>query len=389
MKEVVEIHNDMNNIAFKDFTEKDYNIFFSLCFKMKNQSTKNVILTFSELQKLTKEKDLKRFKSSLTNTYDKLIKIPVTYKKEGVNGIGKFTFFIDYFIDEDQKQIEISVHKNFEYLLNNFTKNFTKFELEQFVKLRSIYSKGLFRVLKQYNASKWVKLSVEKFRELLCIPETYLIGDINRRVINPAIKELGIYFQDLNIEYIKDGRKTTMFKFTWTKVKQQEKEPIIEIEDVEIKVSENLYTIIEKAKKNRFINPLLTVDNIELLLEMFSEEQLIKGLKYSTKEINHQIEKITYLIKSIKLGNQKVSKKIKVIQPEKKVENSLDQGSIEIDEISSLKTEKERIAFLIKESGLGTNQRINLMSRLEKIKKIEDLNKFIKEAKFNINKESV
>ncbi|MGL5623970.1 hypothetical protein, partial [Cetobacterium sp.] len=144
---------------------------------------------------------------------------------------------------------------------------------------------------------------------------------------------------------------------------------------------ENLYTIIEKAKKNRFINPLLTVDNIELLLEMFSEEQLIKGLKYSTKEINHQIEKITYLIKSIKLGNQKVSKKIKVIQPEKKVENTQDQDSIEIDEISSLKTEKERIAFLIKESGLATKQRINLMSRLEKIENIDDLNKFIKEVK--------
>ena len=114
---------------------------------------------------------------------------------------------------------------------------------------------------------------------------------------------------------------------------------------------------------------------------MFSEEQLIKGLKYSTKEINHQIEKITYLIKSIKLGNQKASKKIKIIQPEKKVENIQDQGSIEIDEISSLKTEKERIAFLIKESGLATKQRINIMSRLEKIENIDDLNNFIKEVK--------
>ena len=67
---------------------------------------------------------------------------------------------------------------------------------------------------------------------------------------------------------------------------------------------------IEKAEKNRFIKPFLSDENIIKLLEKFSEDKLIKGLKSAYNLVNKEINSLNYLIKIIEDDIQKPRKKL-------------------------------------------------------------------------------
>jgi len=55
------------------------------------------------------------------------------------------------------------------------------------------------------------------FRELLDIPKSYQMFNIDQRILNPALKELNGYFKDLKLEKIKakKGNKIEKLKFTF------------------------------------------------------------------------------------------------------------------------------------------------------------------------------
>ena len=70
------------------------------------------------------------------------------------------------------------------------SKNFTVFELQEFNALASSYSKNMFRLLKQYKSTGFYKVSIEEFRRLLDIPESYNMSKISVKVLDPIEKEL-------------------------------------------------------------------------------------------------------------------------------------------------------------------------------------------------------
>ncbi len=83
------------------------------------------------------------------------------------------------------------------YLINNLvTREYTLFEHQEFVSIKSIYSKNCYRLLKQFKSTRFLKLPIEKFRNLLDIPEKYNMSDINKRVLNPIKKELILLFKN-------------------------------------------------------------------------------------------------------------------------------------------------------------------------------------------------
>lgn len=133
-------------------------------------------------------------------------------------------------------------------------------------------------------------------------------SDIDRRVFNPSMGELLPIFPNLKLEKIKKGRKIDQVKFTWgnrCSIEDKQDQPVIEI-----KISEQLNKTIEKTKKNRFIQPLLTVSNIEKLIKKYPEDLLIKGLNFAIQEINYEIKVLSYLEKTIDTGIENSKKKI-------------------------------------------------------------------------------
>lgn len=189
--------------------------------------------------------------------------------------------------------------------------------------------------------------------------------------------ELPQYFLNLRLEKIKTGKKITSLKFSWNKkfekIENQKNDNIIDI----IEISDNLNKIIEKVKKNRFITPLLTIDNIEILVEMFQEKDLIKGLNWSYREIKQEIKSLNYLIKSIKTGMEQKEKKLvvktvpEIVQEQETKEEVLKENNLEsekdqelkITEIEKIKITKDEYEELYKKFLQEQNTEHNLLTR--------------------------
>ena len=48
---MIKYHNDMNLIAFNDFSQRELNIFFSLCLLMKDKGTGEITLSYNDIKK--------------------------------------------------------------------------------------------------------------------------------------------------------------------------------------------------------------------------------------------------------------------------------------------------------------------------------------------------
>ena len=151
MKNLVVYHNDINKIPLRNFNDKEINIFFSLLFKAKNEDKQKIIMSFTDLRKISNgDTHSDRFIKSLKNLSKKLLTIHIEQVLENKD-IAIFNIFNEFIISPERKELTVQVHDRFTYMLNDLLKHFTKFELEQLVSFRSSYSKNIFRLLKQLN----------------------------------------------------------------------------------------------------------------------------------------------------------------------------------------------------------------------------------------------
>ncbi|UUV19982.1 replication initiation protein (plasmid) [Fusobacteria bacterium ZRK30] len=340
MAKLVKYHSDINKIPLRNFSEKEINIFFSLLFKAKEEGTNKIKIKFTELRNISNgDTHSNRFLKSLENLNFKLLNL--SQKITLPDGkIVMFNLFNEFVIDPVNNELEVQVHERFYYMLNDFL-TYTQFELEQFVSLKSSYSKNIFRLLKQFESTNFLSIYVEEFKRVLCVPESYKMGEVDRRVIKPAILELSPFFPDLKLEKIKDGRKIKSLKFSWENycsLKNLESKFI-----TEIKISEQLNKIIEKAKKNRFIKPLLTVSNIEKLVKKYSEDLLINGLKFAIQEINYEVKAFSYLEKTIETGIENNKKKIVIVTQQTEVKKEIKNVLVTQEKINKKGDDKEEI----------------------------------------------
>lgn len=331
MSEIIKYHNDINKLRLGKFTEKETDIFFSIMFKSMN-TIGNVVIEFNELKDLIEGH---RSEQRLINNVRKLnlkLKLLVDEVKDKDGNYTAFSLFGDITTKPKERIIEIKVDDRFRNLINNLMKNFTEFDLKDLISLNSTYSKTLFRLLKQWENKKIREFKIEEFRELLAIPNKYRLSEIDKFVLTPIMLELPQYFTDLKLEKIKTGKKVTSLKFTWSrkeeKIEYKSTDDIIDI----VEISEELNAVIEKAKKNRFIEKLLTVDNIEILTQMFQENDLVKGLLWAYKEVKQDISTLNYLIKTIRTGIEKKEKVLIVKKSEKKSKEQFEEIPLNFDE---------------------------------------------------------
>lgn len=215
-KEIIVYKNDINTVPLRKFNPIELDLFFTIVGQMRDKGLSEVVYKFDELKELSnynQTKGIERFIKDLESTYDKLISLNV---KIGTSRKWtKFVFFTRYSIDMDSQTISIATNTEFEHLINKLTGNFTKLELEEFTELKSSYSKTAYRLLKQYRKTGYVVFEVDKFLELFCVPETYQMSDISKRVLKPIKDELVSFFKNLSINKIskRKGRKITHIEF--------------------------------------------------------------------------------------------------------------------------------------------------------------------------------
>lgn len=203
---MLKYHNDMNLIAFKDFSQRELNIFFSLCLLMKEKGTGEITLSYDEIKNVIPDRfeSNTKFEEILESVYDKLLQLRLESRDK--NKIEKFILFTSYKIHVNEKTVTINTNSDYSYILNNLSKNFTLFELQEFNELSSTYSKHMFRLLKQYRSTGFFRINVEEFRRLLDVPKSYTMKKIGVKVLGPIEKELVSYFKDFKIKKNKRGK---------------------------------------------------------------------------------------------------------------------------------------------------------------------------------------
>ena len=215
--ETVVYQNEMNLVPLRKFTSTEIDIFFGLCNKLKEQDVKEVTIPFEELRHLSNyyHRSQKRFVKDLEHVYDKLLSL--TYTERSGLSFKKFVLFTGYEVNVDTQELIVSINPKLKHVLNEITADFTKFELKEMTHLKSTYSKNMFRLLKQYKHTGYLKIHIDDFKNRLDIPKSYRMTDINKNVFKPIIIELGSIFNNLTINKIKakKGRKIEWIEFTF------------------------------------------------------------------------------------------------------------------------------------------------------------------------------
>lgn len=269
MNEIVKYDNYMNNLKFKSFTTTDFNFLMVLCNKLRDKSVSEIVLSFEELRLKTgyKQTSVNKFVDDLERMNKKLMEITCSLKTE--SKIIMFVLFPTFEIDLNKQTLTISVNEKFSFILNELVKNFTRFELNEFIELDSKYTKSLYRLLKQYRSTGHYEVAVEKFREVMDIPQSYTNRDVMSKVIKMSLKELDFHFKNLQCEpkYArKRGKPIIGYIFTFTPEGR-----VIEADQSQDKIEKKSSHQSQKSKQNGFANfPQREYDYDELEKELLN-----------------------------------------------------------------------------------------------------------------------
>lgn len=214
--EIVVYKNELNTIPLRNFNAVEMDLLMALMSQMRDKDVTEVSFDFSTLKELSrynKETALDSFVGDLKSTYSKLISLNVDFETK--SKYVSFVLFTKYEVDKDNQTVKVKVNTEFKDLINKMTGNFTKFELQQFTELRSSYSKTAYRLLKQYRTTGTARFSLDEFRKLLDIPDSYKISDIDKRVLQPIQNELEPIFKGLKITKHKRSRRVVGLEFTF------------------------------------------------------------------------------------------------------------------------------------------------------------------------------
>lgn len=208
-KEIVKYSNKLNNIPFKNFEKVDLNFFYAICAKVREKGSELIEIPLDEIKVMTEYKStsVERFKSDLVRMNEKLRSCHGIYETD--DEIVQFNLFSTFTIVKSRKVLKIRVNPDVAWLLNNIAKEFTSFELQEYVSLDGIYAKALYRLLKQWKTHGCTKkYGVSELKELLSIPD-YETRRFLNKVINPAIEEINKSgaFKNLRCEVIKAKKR--------------------------------------------------------------------------------------------------------------------------------------------------------------------------------------
>lgn len=215
MSDLVVYGNDFNFMPLPKLTEFEIDIFMQIISEL--NENRELELFFMDLAYEIWTKKHQSAKETLENFYklaDKLLSFKVKYSVK--NRHYAFICFEKLeLIDEDPNpRIKIKAQEDFYELITNLQMGFTKFELKEFMSLSGKYTKTLYRLLKQFRNTGLLKIDWSEFCKIMNIPQSYKQADIDKRILNPAIKELSAE------QNLFTNEKKTIFKnLTYKKIK--------------------------------------------------------------------------------------------------------------------------------------------------------------------------
>lgn len=226
-KEIVKYNNKLNDFSFATLNENQMNILFTIFAKMKYANDDNIIeFDVSEILELAdiQTRNLE-YISTLLSSLKKLQTHTFQYLDENKHELSQNVIFPVITINQKTKKLKIKINAKFKeiYLLDY--SSYTRYDLAEFVYLSGTYTKIIYRLLKQFKRTGKLTINYDKFKQFLNIPASYRARDIDKQILQPALKELSkerdlfdtsrIPFRNLKIEKIKSKCKIETLIFTY------------------------------------------------------------------------------------------------------------------------------------------------------------------------------
>jgi plasmid replication initiation protein len=306
-----------------------------------------------------------------------------SYLKEIVNGLqtkvltikkdGKqrnYNWVITSIYEDMEGSIQLQFHPELKGFFLELKEKFTSYQLENVVRLNSIYSIRIYELLKQYEKLKKRKLTIDELRHYLAIdPSKYKqYGHFKSKVLLVAQDEINKK-TDIKFEFIefKTGRKITAIEFDINGNLNSEIKviPVLTNEKPSFENSDEAGQLptLDISKEE---NPLkfqltslgVSTKKVDEILNNYSEEQILRNIHY----VQAQMEKGSversgpYLVKTIEedwgkeidfadgeINNEAektpsketiVNEFIKIIKPSKKSKEFLPNWFIKEDAIN-------------------------------------------------------
>lgn len=232
---IIAYRNDFSDIPLMGFSASEANVFMYTCYRYQQdlvnrfqsveeleacpqEDLPSIVYDLKEFSKLCQYKkgSLKRFEQEVDSVRKKLISLSVVASEEGKRL--DYPFFYEF--KSDHRTLEVQLHKRAAKMLLCLDRNYTLHDIREFIEASSIFSKRCYRLLKRWRTVGQWEPTIEKFRAYLCIPDSYRMYDIDRRILSVIQKDLGKYFKDLRIEKIygdEKGSPVKAIRFTFKK----------------------------------------------------------------------------------------------------------------------------------------------------------------------------
>ena len=308
---IVKYDNDFNTVGLRGFTAEELDLLMTILHRVRNREIEEIKFSYYDLKQLIKSEKkptIKQFSKSIMNINKKLLALNFTLVEN--DEIIQFALFKEFRTSPKKQILTVSVSERFKFLLNDFDPGkWTRFELEEFVDLKSSYTKEFYRRMKQFRSTGFWKCGIEEFRNLLDIPEKYRITDIDAWVLKPIQKELGEKY-NLKIEKkygFSGGRgrsRVTGFEFKFSTEKKVDIVVDNEEEDNPIPLSKPRK---QKKKEEIKVVPEIKSKIIEAILKQEKEKTLREKIKAKLEDNNMEIVKLKAMYEGLK-GNVQLKK---------------------------------------------------------------------------------
>lgn len=236
MNEIVEYHNDFHKLSLGNFSELEQNLLMGVLVNCRNQGDKIIKMCYDDVlhyvdkrKNITKKELLDIIINLRTNFFKldfKVIKKQGNLKCEAYyNLFSKFEIYINEIENLEKQKLEqqfshliLKVNDDFAYIINELTRDFTQFELDEFLYLRGKYSKSLYRLLKCVRTTGYYIKKWSDFKGLMGIPESMRDNMIETRILKPCVEKLSttikthlfdarIPFENLEYKFKKESSK--------------------------------------------------------------------------------------------------------------------------------------------------------------------------------------
>ena len=231
MDNIVKYHNDLNKLKFYLFGELEQNILMGVFLNARFHNTKEFILNADDIAKFLPQRNPSKQEifNRVMSLRENLFKIDYTHEIKLDNGLIELSFYNIFSVftlvytteNREFEYLKIKISDDFSYLIHNITKFMTQFELEEFLFLSGKYAKALYIHLKQFRTTGIWRVKWDDFKEILGIPSSYKICDIDKRILNPCVEQLSspLNLFELHENKTKKATRTPFKNLKYTKIK--------------------------------------------------------------------------------------------------------------------------------------------------------------------------